>query len=63
VNQTEIIVYTSKDYTARRLAGWLELPDSRIRAATDADWALNPTGWDIIATLATDAKLDVTATR
>jgi hypothetical protein len=63
VSQTEIIVYTNKDYTARRLAGWLELPETRIRPATDADWALNPTGWDIIITLSNDANLDVTATR
>jgi LCP family protein required for cell wall assembly len=61
-SQTEIIVYTGKDYTARRLAGWLEIPEARIRVANDADWTLNPAGWDIIVFLANDAKLEV-ATR
>jgi hypothetical protein len=62
VSQTEIIVYTGKEYTARRIASWLEIPEARIRVATDADWTMNPTGWDIIITLANDAKLEV-ATR
>ena len=48
ISQTEIIVYTNKDYTARRIASWLEIPEARIRPATDADWAINPAGWDII---------------
>jgi LCP family protein required for cell wall assembly len=58
VAQTEIIVFTGKDYTAKRLASWLELPSARVRPSTPADAALNPNGADIVVVLGADAKLE-----
>jgi len=58
--QESVIVYfTGKSYTAQRLAGWLDLPSSRVREGTNAEAALrsNPEA-DILVILGADAKID-----
>jgi LCP family protein required for cell wall assembly len=59
VNETQIVYFTGKLYTAQRIAGWLDLPDGRIRTATPEDSALR-TGADsdIVVILGADASLD-----
>jgi len=57
-SQTQIIDYSGKTYTARRLAAWLNLPEERIRRATPADQALRSSQSDIVIILGADAKLE-----
>jgi LCP family protein required for cell wall assembly len=58
-NETEIIDFSGKSYTAQRIAGWLDLPAGRIRAATPEDNALRTeAGSDIVVILGSDAQID-----
>jgi LCP family protein required for cell wall assembly len=57
-DETQIINFTGKLYTAQRISGWLGLPDGRIRNATPEDEALRTqTIADIVVILGTDAEL------
>ena len=59
VNETQVIDFTGKLYTAQRIAGWLDLPSGRIRTATPEDEALRTqAGSDIVVILGADAELD-----
>jgi LCP family protein required for cell wall assembly len=57
--QTQIIDFTGKAYTAQRIAGWLGIPNTRIRAGTAEDAALriDPTA-DIVVILGADVELE-----
>lgn len=57
-SQTQIIDYTGKSFTAQRIAGWLELPNARIRTSTPEDAALrvDPKA-DIVVILGSDVEL------
>jgi LCP family protein required for cell wall assembly len=56
--ETQIIDFTGKLYTAQRISGWLDLPDGRIRSATTEDQALRTqAGSDIVVILGADAQL------
>jgi len=59
VNQTQIIDFSGKEYSAQRIAGWLGLPNTRIRISTPEDSALrtNPKA-DIVVILGSDADLE-----
>jgi hypothetical protein len=54
-----IIDYTGKAYTAQRIAGWLDLPVTRIRISTPEDSALrvDPTA-DIVVILGADVEIE-----
>ena len=57
--RTEIIDYTGKSYTAKRLADWLGLPKDRVRKPTAADEAIRiSAAADIVVILGTDARLE-----
>ncbi|HEU0073686.1 MAG TPA: LCP family protein [Dehalococcoidia bacterium] len=59
VNETQIIDFTGKAFTAQRISGWLDLPAGRIRTATPEDAALRTqAGSDIVVILGADAELD-----
>jgi LCP family protein required for cell wall assembly len=63
VNETQIIDFTGKLYTARRIAGWLDLPPGRIRSATPEDSALRTqANSDIVVILGPDASLETAET-
>jgi LCP family protein required for cell wall assembly len=55
---TEIIDFANKEYTAQRLAGWLNVPLSSIRKATASDAALRSSNADIVVILGSDAQID-----
>ncbi len=57
-SQTQIIDFTGKAYTAQRIAGWLGLPNTRIRSSTPEDSALrtDPKA-DIVVILGSDSDL------
>ncbi len=57
VANTEIINFTGKDYSAGRIADWLGVPASAVRAALPGDSALRTTGADIVVVLGTDADV------
>jgi LCP family protein required for cell wall assembly len=62
VSETQIIDFGGKAYTAQRIAGWLDLPDGRIRNATPEDAALRIQGTsDIVVILGEDVQLEDTA--
>jgi LCP family protein required for cell wall assembly len=58
VNGTEIVVFTGKQYTAERIAGWLGISTAKIRAGTPADDALRTTSSDILVLVADDAEIE-----
>jgi hypothetical protein len=58
VAATEIIVFTGKQYTAERIAGWLGISTENIRAATLADEALRTTSSDILILISDDAEIE-----
>jgi hypothetical protein len=62
-DQTQIIDFTGKAYTAQRIAGWLELPTARIRVSTpeDASLRVDPKA-DIVVILGTDVELPTAQT-
>jgi polyisoprenyl-teichoic acid--peptidoglycan teichoic acid transferase len=55
---TEIVVFTDKNYTAERIAGWLGISTESIRVATPADEALRTTASDILILVADDARIE-----
>jgi LCP family protein required for cell wall assembly len=55
---TEIVDYSGKDYTARKLAEWLGMDEDQVRSATALDTDLNNGGVDIVVILGSDAQLD-----
>jgi len=57
--QTVIIDFTGKAYTAQRIAGWLDLPATRVRVSTPEDSALrvDPTA-DIVVILGEDVEIE-----
>ncbi len=58
-SETQIIDFTGKAYTAQRIAGWLELPAGRIRAATPEDAGLRTAASsDIVVILGADTEID-----
>jgi LCP family protein required for cell wall assembly len=58
-NETQIIDFTGKAYTAQRIAGWLGLPNTRIRVSTPEDVALRTNAAaDIVVILGSDADLE-----
>ena len=62
INETQIVDFTGKAYTAQRIAGWLDLPAGRIRAATPEDIGLrDQAGSDIVVMLGADANLETAA--
>ena len=61
--QTEIVDFTGKEYTARKLAVWLGMGEDRVRAATPLDNGIKNGDVDIVVILGSDAQLDrLTAT-
>ncbi|MPZ47808.1 MAG: hypothetical protein GEU75_00555 [Dehalococcoidia bacterium] len=56
--ETEIIDYSGKRYTAERIAGWMGLPKSRVRTANEADQAIRNSTADILVILGPDAKVE-----
>jgi len=63
VSETQIIDFTGKFYTAQRIAGWLELPVGRIRAATADDAGLRAAaGSDIVVILGADTEIGTAST-
>jgi LCP family protein required for cell wall assembly len=61
---TQIVYFNGTSYTAHRIAGWLGIPASRIRAATAEDEVLraDPSA-DIVVILGTDSNLESSARR
>jgi LCP family protein required for cell wall assembly len=59
--RTEIIDYAGKQYTAERLAGWMQIPKDRIRRATEEDLLLRKSESDIVVILGSDAKIETGA--
>ena len=57
VAKTEIVDYMGKTYSSGKLAEWLGVPPTAVRAATDLDAALRTTGADIVVVLGTDADV------
>jgi LCP family protein required for cell wall assembly len=58
VDETVILDYSGKPYTAQKLAEWLGLPSDRIRAATPDDESLRSRNdIDIVLIVGTDAKI------
>jgi hypothetical protein len=57
VANTEIVNFTGKDYSAGRIADWLGVPASAVRAAAPGDDALRTTGADIVVVLGADADV------
>ena len=55
--ETQIVVFTGKQYTAERIAGWLDVSTEQIRNATPTDEALRTTESDILILLADDAEV------
>jgi LCP family protein required for cell wall assembly len=53
-DETVILNYRGKDYTAERLAEWLGVPAARVRRAPDARSAAGP---DIVVVLGRDARV------
>jgi hypothetical protein len=63
VNETQVIDFTGKAFTAERISGWLDLPAGRIRTATPEDAALRTqAGSDIVVILGADAELNTADT-
>jgi len=62
--QTQIIDFSGKAYTAQRIAGWMELPNARIRISTPEDAALrvDPRA-DIVVLLGSDANFESAQSR
>ena len=59
VGETQVVDFTGKLYTAKRIAGWLDLPAGRVRSATPEDQALRTqTGSDIVVILGGDVELN-----
>jgi polyisoprenyl-teichoic acid--peptidoglycan teichoic acid transferase len=56
--ETEIIHFTGKTYTARRLAGWLGLSEDDIRPAGELEFGLRTTEADILVIVGTDVNLE-----
>jgi LCP family protein required for cell wall assembly len=61
--ETEIIHFTGKTYTARRLAGWLGLSEDDIRPAGELEFGLRTTDADILVIVGSDVNLDNAATQ
>ena len=57
VAKTEIVDYTGKTYSSGKLAEWLGVPPTAVRAATELDADLRTTGADIVVVLGTDADV------
>jgi hypothetical protein len=58
-SETQIIDFSGKGYTAERIAGWLDLPKTRIRIGTPEDAALRVDATaDIVVILGSDVKLE-----
>jgi hypothetical protein len=60
--KTEIIDFTGKTYTAKRLAGWLGFSEADIRPANDLDASLRRTEAYIVVIIGADTKLENEAT-
>jgi LCP family protein required for cell wall assembly len=61
--ETEIIHFTGKTYTARRLAGWLGLSEDDIRPANELEFGLRTTEADILVIVGSDVNLENAATQ
>jgi polyisoprenyl-teichoic acid--peptidoglycan teichoic acid transferase len=57
VSETEIIDYSGKSVSTGRIAEWLGVPVTAVRAATPADAALRSGKADIVVVLGSDAKV------
>jgi hypothetical protein len=58
-SETQIIDFSGKGYTAERIAGWLDLPKTRIRVGTPEDAVLRVDATaDIVVILGSDVKLE-----
>jgi len=56
-DETVIIDYSGKQYTAQKIAAWLELPPESVRVATAADSGYRTTDANIVILLGADAKI------
>jgi len=57
VAKTEIVDYTGKTYSSGKLAEWLGVPPTAVRAATPLDADLRTTDADIVVVLGADADV------
>jgi polyisoprenyl-teichoic acid--peptidoglycan teichoic acid transferase len=61
--KTQIITFTGKTYTAKKLAGWLGLSEDDIRPAGDLDASLRSSEADIVVIIGSDVNLENAATQ
>ena len=55
---TEIVDYSGKDYTTRKLVDWLGIDEDRVRAATPQDEELKNGDVDIVVIVGSDTEID-----